>query len=66
MVKQWFEDSFIVRGYRAMKSVFLFILYRQNPELNGPLPPIPCQFCGQTDHTERDCANLEEMGFLKE
>ena len=66
MVMQWFEDGFVVRGYRAMKSVFLFIRYRKNPELNSPLPPIPCQFCGQIYHTERACTNLEEMGFLKE
>jgi hypothetical protein len=66
MVKQWLENSFLARGYRAMKSVFLFIRHRQNPELYESLPPIPCQFCGQTDHTERDCPNLKEMGFLKE
>ena len=63
MVKHWFEDSFLARAYRAIKSV---IRYRKNPELYEPLPPIPCQFCGQIDHTERACPNLKEMGFLKE
>ena len=27
------------------------------------LPPIPCQFCGRTDHSERYCPYAKEMGF---
>jgi hypothetical protein len=33
--------------------------YRNDP----PLPPIPCQFCGKTDHKTKYCPNAKEMGF---
>jgi hypothetical protein len=29
-----------------------------------PLPPIPCEFCGQTTHKTEYCPNYEQMGFL--
>ena len=29
-----------------------------------PIPPVPCQFCGQTDYTERFCPKAKETGFL--
>jgi hypothetical protein len=28
-----------------------------------PLPPIPCEFCGETDHKTKFCPNAEKMGF---
>jgi hypothetical protein len=37
-----------------------------NPELRKPLPPIPCQFCGQTDHKEAYCPNLRKMGYIED
>jgi len=35
-----------------------------NPKWREPLPPIPCQFCGQTNHKEAYCPNLVKMGFI--
>ena len=58
------SNSFFARFYRAI-SVFLeYIHYRKNPNKRKPSAPFPCQFCGQTDHTEGECPNLKKMGFL--
>ncbi len=35
-----------------------------NPKWHEPLPSIPCQFCGQTNHKEAYCPNLVKMGFI--
>jgi hypothetical protein len=31
-----------------------------------PLPSIPCQFCGGTDHKEAYCPNLRKVGFIQD
>jgi hypothetical protein len=36
-----------------------------NSQWRQVLPPIPCQFCGQTDHKEAYCPNLRKMGFIE-
>lgn len=35
-----------------------------NPKWREPLPPTPCQFCGQTNHKEAYCPNLIKIGFI--
>lgn len=44
----------------------LYSLYQMNfnPDWQKPLPPIPCNYCGKTDHRERYCPNAKGLGFL--
>lgn len=47
-------------------QIFLTIVTRIKNRRN-PTPDadtMPCQFCGQTDHVERNCPNLEKQGFV--
>jgi hypothetical protein len=37
-----------------------------NPKWRQPLPRVPCQFCGQTNHQEEYCSNLLKMGFVQQ
>jgi hypothetical protein len=30
---------------------------------DAPLPAIPCQFCGKTDHKEKYCPDARTLGF---
>jgi len=53
--------SFIGDFYRATISFLKYLRYRRHPERRESLPPLPCQFCGQVDHTEKKCPNLKEM-----
>lgn len=57
------EENVFQKIYNFFIGLYETIRYRLNPDWQGPVPPIPCQFCGQTDHDEKGCPNYEAMGF---
>jgi hypothetical protein len=58
----WENPGYVL--YHWWAEIYTSWQERFNPKWREPLPPIPCQFCGQTDHKEAYCPNLVKMGFL--
>jgi len=49
--------------YHQWAGIYTFFMENFNPKWREPLPPIPCQFCGETDHQAKYCPKAKEMGF---
>jgi len=49
--------------YHQWAEVYSFFMENFNPKWREPLPPIPCQFCGETNHKTNACPNAKKMGF---
>jgi len=45
--------------YAPLASCLDDYKHRNDP----PLPPIPCQLCGQTGHKEKFCPNAKRLGY---
>jgi len=50
--------------YRVRAHLYSLYQMNFNPDWKNPLPPIPCNYCGKTDHRERYCPNAKGLGFL--
>jgi hypothetical protein len=49
--------------YRQWAKLFSFFMENFNPKWREPLPPVPCQICGQIAHKTNTCPKAKEMGF---
>jgi len=49
--------------YHQWAEVYSFFMENFNPKWREPLPLIPCQICGETNHKTKTCPNAEKMGF---
>jgi len=49
--------------YHQWAEIYTFLMENFNSKWREPLPPIPCEFCGETDHKTKYCPNAKKMGF---
>jgi len=49
--------------YHQWAGIYTFFMENFNPKWREPLPSIPCQYCGETNHQTKYCPKAKEMGF---
>lgn len=49
--------------YHIWAEIDSFLHEQFDPRWRELLPPLPCQFCGRTDHKTKFCPNAKDLGF---
>ncbi|MCL4273258.1 MAG: hypothetical protein KJZ77_05245 [Anaerolineales bacterium] len=49
--------------YHHWAALYSTFMENFNLKWREPLPPIPCEICGETGHKTKYCPNAKKMGF---